>query len=88
MTTTSAAVADAVDQADTALGRLQVAVQRLGDGDLARAHRGGWSVAQAIPDLGTMTVVEWTPLIVGHVVGHVDQAFEIMRDRGFAPEGT
>ncbi|GAA2007122.1 DinB family protein [Nocardioides kribbensis] len=41
-----------------------------------------------IPDLGTMTVEEWTPLIVGHASGHTEQAFEIMRDRGFAPEGV
>jgi uncharacterized damage-inducible protein DinB len=41
-----------------------------------------------IPDLGTMTIGEWTPLIVGHLVSHVDQAFEIMKDRGFAPAGN
>jgi len=41
-----------------------------------------------IPDLGTMTIGEWTPLIVGHVTGHVEQAFEVMRNRGFAPEGV
>ena len=41
-----------------------------------------------IPDLGTMTVEAWTPLIVGHASGHVDQAFDIMRDRDFAPEGV
>jgi uncharacterized damage-inducible protein DinB len=41
-----------------------------------------------IPDLGTMTVTEWTPLIIGHLTSHVDQVFEIMRDRGFAPEGV
>ncbi|MFY0405988.1 DinB family protein [Solicola sp. PLA-1-18] len=40
-----------------------------------------------IPDLGTMTVEEWTPLIIGHAAGHTDQAFEIMRDREFGPEG-
>jgi hypothetical protein len=41
-----------------------------------------------IPDLGTRTVDEWTPLIAGHVSGHVDQAFAIMQDREFAPEGV
>ena len=41
-----------------------------------------------IPDLGTMTVREWSPLILGHASGHAEQAFEIMRDRGFAPEGV
>jgi len=40
-----------------------------------------------IPDLGTMTVEEWSPLIIGHASGHAEQAFEIMRDREFAPEG-
>lgn len=155
-------LAEAVAGAQAALSRLQAAVDRLGDGDLARAHRGGgWSVAQVIshitlsnlvwvadmqrlaadptlafffreeighdavgyppptveiaarqlaaaratvtttwpaipadvltrtveiPDLGTMTVAQWTPIIVGHLVSHVDQAFEIMRDRGFLPQ--
>jgi uncharacterized damage-inducible protein DinB len=41
-----------------------------------------------IPDLGTMTVAEWTPLIVGHLTGHVEQAFEVLRDRGAFPEGA
>lgn len=41
-----------------------------------------------IPDLGTMTVAEWTPLIAGHLTGHVDQAFAIMDDRGVRPEGV
>lgn len=40
-----------------------------------------------IPDLGTMTVAQWMPLIVGHAAGHVDQAFDIMRDREFLPAG-
>ncbi|MGE3284488.1 MAG: DinB family protein [Pseudonocardia sp.] len=41
-----------------------------------------------IPDLGTMTVAEWTPLIAGHLTGHVDQALAIMTDRGFLPTGS
>ena len=41
-----------------------------------------------IPDLGTMTVEEWSPLIIGHASGHAEQAFDIMRDRDFAPEGV
>ena len=41
-----------------------------------------------IPDLGRMTVAEWTPIIVGHVGSHVEQAFEIMRNREFAPAGV
>ena len=40
-----------------------------------------------IPDLGTMTVAEWTPIITGHLVGHVDQALDILRDREAMPEG-
>ncbi len=40
-----------------------------------------------IPDLGTMTVEEWTPLIMGHAIGHVDQAVEILVDRGAMPAG-
>jgi hypothetical protein len=40
-----------------------------------------------IPDLGTMTVREWASIIRMHTLGHVDQAFEIMRNREFAPEG-
>jgi hypothetical protein len=39
-----------------------------------------------IPDLGTMTVAEWTPIITGHLVGHVDQALDILRDREAMPE--
>jgi hypothetical protein len=34
-----------------------------------------------IPDLGTMTVADWTPLIIGHLTSHVDQAFEILQNR-------
>jgi hypothetical protein len=41
-----------------------------------------------IPDLGTMTVADWIPLIVGHLTGHVDQAFEVLADRGALPEGA
>ncbi len=40
-----------------------------------------------IPDLGTMTVAEWTPIITGHLVGHIDQALDILRDREAMPEG-
>ena len=40
-----------------------------------------------IPDLGTMTIAEWTPLIIGHLTGHVDQAVAILRDRDAMPEG-
>ena len=39
-----------------------------------------------IPDLGTMTIAEWTPLIAGHLAHHVEQAMEILRDREVLPE--
>jgi uncharacterized damage-inducible protein DinB len=35
-----------------------------------------------IPDLGTMTIEEWTPLILGHLTSHVEQAHDILVDRG------
>ena len=41
-----------------------------------------------IPDLGTMTIEEWTPLILGHLISHTDQAAAILRDRGALPEGS
>lgn len=41
-----------------------------------------------IPDLGTLTVAEWTPLIIGHLAGHADQIVEIMTDREFLPAGV
>lgn len=162
MTSVPPDVARAASDADAALGRLAAALERLGDGDLHRAHSdGGWTVAQVvshlnlanilwlgnltrlqadpdlgflyreeighdavgypppttaialgqlaatrrsiatavpalsaellartveIPDLGTRTVQDWMPAILGHVSGHTDQAFEIMRNRGFAPD--
>jgi uncharacterized damage-inducible protein DinB len=35
-----------------------------------------------IPDLGTMTVADWLPLIIGHLTGHADQAIDVLRSRG------
>ena len=35
-----------------------------------------------IPDLGTMTIEEWSPIITGHLTSHVEQAHDILRDRG------
>lgn len=40
-----------------------------------------------IPDLGTMTASEWNTIIRMHTMSHVDQAFEIMANREFLPEG-
>ena len=40
-----------------------------------------------IPDLGTMTVADWTPLIIGHITGHATQALDVLRDRGALAEG-
>jgi threonine dehydrogenase-like Zn-dependent dehydrogenase len=37
-----------------------------------------------IPDLGTMTIEEWTPLILGHLTSHVEQAHDILVNRGCA----
>ncbi len=162
--TTPTAITQATADVDAALARLQSAVERLADGDLARApSAGGWSLAQVIshldvcaliwvgdlhrlatdpdlrfffreevgrdalgyppptvdiaarqlastrrtlattlpatppqvlervveiPDLGTMSVADWTPLIVGHLVGHVEQGFAVMDDRNLAPAGS
>ena len=41
-----------------------------------------------IPDLGTLTVEQWTPPIIGHLTGHVDQAVEILTNRHAMPEGA
>lgn len=41
-----------------------------------------------IPDLGTMTVADWTPPIIGHLTQHVDQAVEILTDRDAMPAGA
>jgi len=41
-----------------------------------------------IPDLGTMTIADWTPLILGHLTSHTDQAVAILRDREAMPEGS
>jgi uncharacterized damage-inducible protein DinB len=40
-----------------------------------------------IPDLGTKTVSDWIPVIVGHLTGHVDQAIEVLRSRNALPQG-
>jgi hypothetical protein len=41
-----------------------------------------------IPDLGTKTVTEWVPVIVGHITGHVDQAIDVLRSRDALPQGV
>lgn len=40
-----------------------------------------------VPDLGTMTIEEWTPLIAGHLKSHVAQAEDILRSRSAHPDG-
>ena len=40
-----------------------------------------------IPDLGTMTVVDWTPIIIGHLTGHVEQALDDLRKPDAASAG-
>ena len=39
-----------------------------------------------ITTLGRMTVAEWLPIIVGHVVHHRDQLHAVLRSRGKLPE--
>ena len=161
-TQTPVTPAEAANELDAALARLQGILERISDGDLHRAHRdGGWTVAQVvshinvcalmwlgdlqrlrddpdltfffreeighdltgyppptaeiaarqmastrrtlahsipatdeallgrvveIPDLGTMTIAEWTPLITGHLAHHVGQAEEVLRDREVHPD--
>jgi hypothetical protein len=38
-----------------------------------------------IPDLGTFTVEQWTPPILGHAAGHAQQALDVLADRGALP---
>ena len=38
-----------------------------------------------IPTLGTMTVAEWMPLVVGHIGAHCDQIKAILTARGVVP---
>lgn len=35
-----------------------------------------------IPDLGRMTLADWTPPVLGHAAGHAEQALDVLRDRG------
>jgi hypothetical protein len=35
-----------------------------------------------IPDLGTYTVEQWVPPILGHAAGHAQQALDVLVDRG------
>ncbi|MDH3292786.1 MAG: DinB family protein [Acidimicrobiia bacterium] len=41
-----------------------------------------------IPDLGTMTVAEWTPLIMGHFAGHIQDVMDTLESRGALPGGS
>ena len=38
-----------------------------------------------VPTIGTMPVAQWMPLIIGHLLGHADQARTILRTRGVLP---
>ena len=40
-----------------------------------------------IPDLGTRTIADWAGIIDGHLTGHVEQALDVLRDRGVAAPG-
>ncbi|MBV9819013.1 MAG: DinB family protein [Solirubrobacterales bacterium] len=70
-------VALALAQLDSTRRSIAHSIPATADDLLARAVE--------IPDLGTMTVAEWTPLILGHAAGHVDQAVEILTDRDAMP---
>ena len=39
----------------------------------------------SITTLGTRTVADWLPVIVGHVVHHRDQLHDVLRSRGRLP---
>jgi hypothetical protein len=39
-----------------------------------------------IRDLGTKTVSDWIPIIVGHLTGHVEQALDVLRSRNALPQ--
>jgi uncharacterized damage-inducible protein DinB len=41
-----------------------------------------------IPDLGTMTIADWTPIITDHLISHTQQAIEILTDRNVLPAGV
>ena len=72
---------------ENAVGRLESTRTAI-TGSLAGATAAVADRTVEIPDLGTMTIAEWTPLIAGHLVMHVGQAFEVMDNRGFRPEGV
>ena len=40
-----------------------------------------------IPDLGTMKIIEWMPLINGHLTMHTGQAEAVLTNRNAMPEG-
>ena len=40
-----------------------------------------------IPDLGTMTIAEWAPIIAGHLTMHTGQAEEVLTNRQAMPSG-
>jgi uncharacterized damage-inducible protein DinB len=38
-----------------------------------------------VTTLGKMTITEWMPILIGHLLGHTDQARAILRARGVLP---
>jgi len=38
-----------------------------------------------VTTLGKMTISEWMPLLIGHLLGHAEQARTILRTRGILP---
>lgn len=35
-----------------------------------------------VPPFGTMTITQWMPGLIGHMLGHTEQVMEILRKRG------
>lgn len=72
---------------------VELAVRRVDSvrSTLAHCLRATEDVAERsveIPGLGTMTIAEWTPLIIGHLQSHVVQAEDILRSRDAHPDGA
>ncbi len=38
-----------------------------------------------VPPFGKMTITQWMPLLIGHLLGHTEQARAILRTRGILP---
>ncbi len=54
---------------------------------LAAADPAVLDKAMEVPPFGTLTCAEFTPLIIGHLDSHAEQAKDILRVRGALPTG-